>query len=88
MKRIKADWYDKSWSEEDKANFKESLIAAKPIFDRMEKILESRMDSGRKSARDRANFKVENWAYLQADYNATERTYQNIIDLITIRDEV
>jgi len=78
-------WLKKTPKHEREA-FKTRLLANHDIFELFKEILEEELDTVIHTRRSLKSYLTQNWAAYQADRNATERTYQEIIDLLPIED--
>jgi len=80
-------WLNHLSDREDKDKFKQRLLAERDIFLILKGILEEQLNDtikGRRSFKNLIRFR--NYTECQADYNATERTLQEIIDLLPLED--
>ena len=55
---------------------------SREILDILKGILEAELDSSRKKKTNKAHYLMPAWSEFQADSNATERTLQQVIDLL------
>jgi hypothetical protein len=79
-------WLNHIPNREDKDKFKQRLIAERDIFQLLKSILEEQKWETSKSRRSLNSVLTQNYSEFQADRNATERTLQEIIDLLPLED--
>jgi len=79
-------WLNHLSDREDKDKFKQRLLAERDIFLILKGILEGMKEDTINKRRSVKSLLVRNYGIYQADSNATERTLQEIIDLLPLED--
>ena len=82
--KIKMEWYT-SQEPKEKDKVKQLVVNSKPLLDRLGAILAGRVESIRRERLKKDNYDC-NYPYLMADFNATERCLNEILNLITIEE--
>ena len=70
----------------DKKKRKEYLIANKGVLDILKEILEKDLHMLNKEMSSTKRYDDQSWPYKQADYIGSKRTFEEVIDLLTIGD--
>jgi len=70
----------------EKGEFKKHLLANKELFTVLRNILQTDLDNTISSRRSVKSFVTQAWSEYQADCNATERTLQEIINLLPLEN--
>ena len=63
--------------------FKASIAASKTVLDFLRGVLQEKVEETERSQVSKANYETPNFPYLMADYNATKRSYREIINLLS-----
>lgn len=71
----------------EREEYKQRLWANRDIFKQMKSMLEEDLSNTIKSRRSLKSYFTQSWSEYQADRNATERTLQEIIDLLPIEED-
>lgn len=77
-------WTKNLKTEEEKENFTNQLIGARPVLQRLSDLLTEKEAELDRSERSQKAYENPNWAYLQAHRNGCAGMLQSIKDLINL----
>lgn len=77
-------WTKNLKTEEEKQNFTNQVLGARPVLERLQKLLEEKEAELDRSERTQKAYENPNWAYLQAHRNGCASMLQSIKDLINL----
>jgi len=84
---LNSKWLSHINDEVQSRTFEKSLIENVTLFKRLKEILEDKLHETERSRRSLKSHVTQSYVAYQADRNATERTIQEIIDLIPNKDD-
>ena len=79
-------WLKHIKDKEEREDFKTRLLANRELFIVLKGILQSDLDKTINSRRSIKSYLTQPWSEYQADCNATERTLQEIINLLPLEN--
>lgn len=82
---MKLEWFKHLKTPEEQAKFKENVLGAKKILDRLQEICYNRVQNGKPTSLK--SYESPSWSYLQADRVGYERAYNEIISLLDINSD-
>lgn len=65
---------------------KEEIIAHRVVFDKLRGLHQKELENNLRSGRKKEHYFLPAWSEYQADRLGTQRTLQEVIDLLTIED--
>lgn len=77
-------WTKNLKTNEERDNFNNQVLSAKPVLDRLVQILSEREEELERSERSLKAYDNPNWAYMQAHKNGYYSMLQNVRDLINL----
>jgi len=80
-------WIAHCRTEEDREIFRQRLAYSQDVLNVLKNILKDKSVQSAKDRRSLKSYLVHNYSEYQADRNATERTIQEIIDLLPILEK-
>lgn len=80
---MKSCWLKECKTDEEKKEIRQALLNGRVAFERLQKILEDRIRASHDNQRSKSNYDDANWAVKQADYIGCQRTYKEILDIIS-----
>jgi hypothetical protein len=81
---MKTDWAKHLKTPEEKTRFHNTVVAARPVLERLSDLLTSYQAAQEKSL---SNYDSPSWAYKAADVNGFNRAVSTIKELITLDQE-
>lgn len=84
--KLKTKWLKHCKTEKDKEALRLQLVAAKPVLELLVKILEEDADAVDRYLIKHDNYDLPSWSEYIADKLGEKRTYNKIIDLVTLED--
>jgi len=75
-------WTKHCKTEEERAEAKANLLAAKPAFDILKRLLDEEIRTVTKESKAKDNYAKAGWAYLQADLLGSLRSLEKIKELL------
>lgn len=83
---MQTQWF-KSLKESDKASVKQQIKNAKPVLDRLAKLLEEDLEKSMKDMSSRSNFGSPAWDNKMAHYLGEQTALRSILKLIDIEEK-
>ena len=77
-------WTKNLKTEEDKDNFNNQLLGARPVLERLYQLLEEKEVELGRVERSKTTYANPNWAYLQAHHNGCASMLSSIKELINL----
>ena len=77
-------WTKNLKTEEERDNFNNQLLGARPVLQRLSELLEEKEKELDRSERSQKAYENPNWAYLQAHRNGCAGMLQSIKELINL----
>ena len=68
----------------EKEEFKNAVLASKPVLDRLITILTKDLQASQREQKKVDYYELPKWELMQADCNASQRTLERVIDLCQI----
>jgi len=84
---LNSKWLSHISDEVQRKTFEKSLIANVELFKRFKEILEDKLHETERSRRSIKSYATQSYVAYQSDRNATERTIQEIIELLPKQDD-
>ena len=75
-------WFKYLREDESKETLKSKILGSREVLDILKRVLEDEVESTRRNKLNKAHYMMPAWSEFQADRNATERTLQQVIDLL------
>lgn len=76
--RIQTGWIS-HLKQEERDEFISNIMAASPVLERLQEIIEGLIDASETDMRKVDNYKLAAWPYLQADRIGEQRAYNKIL---------
>ena len=80
---MKSCWLQNCKTEDQKKDMRVALASGRPAFERLQEILKQRLSASYDQQRSKTNYDDSNWAVKQADFIGCQRTYKEILDIIS-----
>lgn len=77
-------WTDNLKTEEEKIQFRNQILGAKPVLKRLQEMIKQEEDALERTELNSKIYDLPNWDYRQADINGCRRFARTVKTLITI----
>ena len=81
---MQVDWTKHLKTPEERERFKNSVLSARPVLERLEDLLSEYQASANKSVENISSYESPSWAYRAADQNGFNRALSTIKALINL----
>lgn len=81
---MQVDWTKHLKTPEERERFKNSVLSARPVLERLNDLVNEYQETGDKSVRNLSSYESPSWAYRAADQNGFNRAFSMIKALINL----
>jgi acetyl-CoA carboxylase alpha subunit len=77
-------WTSHLKTEQEKENFKNEVLSAKSVLERLTQMIDEDVNQLEKSENDQRVYSIPNWSHLQAHKNGNRQSYATIRQMIDL----